>query len=239
MADKIISIVTGASRGIGEAIAFRLAKENHCIMLIGRNEEQLKVVREKILKSRVECDYFAGDVANPEFVQDSVGQIISKYGKVDHLINNAGVAVIKRLIDSDLNEFKRQIDTNLYGIYNFSKAVLLGMIKNNSGSIINISSLAGKNSFVGGTMYSASKHAVLGFAKSLLLEVREYDIRVATICPGSVDTRFIGTDSDLNPSSKGNILHPSDVADMVVAILKLPPRALASEIDLRPTNPKK
>ncbi|MDP4196214.1 MAG: SDR family NAD(P)-dependent oxidoreductase, partial [Bacteroidota bacterium] len=140
--------------------------------------------------------------------------------------------------DSKLEEFQRQINTNLYGIYNFTKAVLPGMIDRRSGSIINISSLAGKNSFVGGTMYSASKHAVMGFTKSLMLEVREYNIRTVVICPGSVESSF-GRDSSTDPRSKAQILMPEDVADVVVAVIKLPVRALMSEIDLRPTNPSK
>ena len=100
------------------------------------------------------------------------------------------------------------------------------MIEKRKGSIINIASLAGKNSFVGGSMYSATKHAVLGFARSLMLEVRQYNIKVATVCPGSVDTNFGSGGHD--PRSRGEI-----------SIINLPVRALISEIDLRPTNPQK
>jgi 3-oxoacyl-[acyl-carrier protein] reductase len=110
------------------------------------------------------------------------------------------------------------------------------MIQRKSGSIINIASLAGKNSFVGGTMYSATKHALLGFTRSLMLEVRQYDIRVAAVCPGSVYTEF---GSGLQTNRKDYILHIEDVAHAVSAIMKLPVTALMSEIDLRPTNPKK
>jgi short-subunit dehydrogenase len=140
------------------------------------------------------------------------------------------------LIESNLEDFKKQINVNLYGIYNFTKAVVDKMIERRRGSIINIASLAGKNSFVGGTMYSASKHAVLGFTRSLMLELREFNIRVAAVCPGSVATEFFG-----GPGRHPNhdkILKAEDVADSVMAILKLPVSALLSEIDLRPTNPK-
>ena len=236
MAQKDLTIVTGASRGIGKGIALRLAKEGHDLMLFGRDKTALENVNRDVLALGVKTEMFLGDAADEKFVYDSVKKILDKYGKVDHLINNAGMGILKKLVDSSLDEFKKQIDVNLYGVYNFTKAVIDNMIANRKGSIINISSLAGKNAFVGGTMYSATKHALMGFTKSLMLEVREYNIRVAAICPGSVDTHF-------NPNrdvilEKKNILLSEDVAETVVLILKMPIRALVSEIDIRPTNPK-
>lgn len=231
-----LTIVTGASRGIGKGIALRLAKENHDLMLFGRDISALKSVKEEVEKIGVSAEIFSGDAADEKFVHDSVNHIIKTHGKVDHLINNAGMGILKKLVDSTLDEFKQQIDVNLYGVYNFTKAVLPNMIKNRNGSIINISSLAGKNAFVGGTMYGATKHALMGFTKSLMLEVREYNIRVAAICPGSVDTSF-------NPNravipEKKDILLSEDVAETVALVIKMPVRAMVSEIDIRPTNPK-
>ncbi|NWF49538.1 MAG: SDR family NAD(P)-dependent oxidoreductase [Ignavibacteriaceae bacterium] len=228
-------IVTGASRGIGRAIANKFASEHKDVMLFGRDEEALETVYHEVRRFKVESEFFAGDVADEEFVNRSVKQILDKYGKVDHLINNAGMGIFKRFVDSELKDFKQQIDTNLYGIYNFTKAVVNSMISKRSGSIINISSLAGKNSFVTGTMYSAAKHAVMGFTKSLMLELREYNIRVAVVCPGSVDTEFFNT-TDIKPKLE-KILKPSDIAEIVSSIVKLPPNALMSEVDVRPTNP--
>lgn len=238
MAGTDVSIVTGAGRGIGRSIAVRLAKEGHNLIITSRTERELRSAKEEIESFGVACSYFAGDVADPHFVNNTVEEILKSYGRVDHLINNAGIGIIKKVVDSKLEEFQRQINTNLYGIYNFTKAVLPGMIDRRSGSIINISSLAGKNSFVGGAMYSASKHAVMGFTKSLMLEVREYNIRTVVICPGSVESSF-GRNSSTDPRSKGQILMPEDVADVVAVVIKLPVRALMSEIDLRPTNPSK
>jgi 3-oxoacyl-[acyl-carrier protein] reductase len=237
MAEKELSIVTGASRGIGEGIALRLAEEKHDIIIFGRDIPALKNVQKEIIKKGVECSFFSGDVADVKFVNNSIHKILDKYGKVDHLINNAGIGIMKKVVDAELEDFKKQVDANLFGVFNFSKAVLNSMIEKGKGSIINIASLAGKNSFIGGSMYSATKHAVLGFARSLLLEVRQYNIKVATICPGSVDTHFGSGGND--PRSKGEILKPEDVAEAVISIIKLPVRALISEIDLRPTNPKK
>ena len=231
-----LTIVTGASRGIGKGIALRLAKENHDLMLFGRDISALKSVKEEVEKIGVSAEIFSGDAADEKFVHDSVNHIIKTHGKVDHLINNAGMGILKKLVDSTLDEFKQQIDVNLYGVYIFTKAVLPSMIMNRNGSIINISSLAGKNAFVGGTMYGATKHALMGFTKSLMLEVREYNIRVAAICPGSVDTSF-------NPNravipEKKDILLSEDVAETVALVIKMPVRAMVSEIDIRPTNPK-
>ncbi|MFO7446349.1 MAG: SDR family NAD(P)-dependent oxidoreductase [Ignavibacteriaceae bacterium] len=236
MADKEITIVTGSNKGIGKGIALKLAEEGHNIMLFGRDADALKKAEKEVKDKGAETIVFTGDVADTDFVNKAVKQIEEKYGKVDHLINNAGMGIFKNLIDADLDDFKKQVDANLYGIFNFSKAVLPGMIKKQTGSIINIVSLAGKNSFTGGTMYSATKHAALGLTRSLMLEVRQYNIRVAAICPGSVDTDF-NFGSSMKPN-RDKVLQVEDVADSVLAILKLPARALISEIDLRPTNPK-
>lgn len=236
MSSKELTIVTGASRGIGKGIALRLAKEGHNLMLFGRDKTALENVNQEVIALGVQTETFLGDAADTKFVNESVSKIIKTYGRVDHLINNAGMGILKKFVDSSLDEFKKQIDVNLYGVYNFTKAVIGNMIANRKGSIINISSLASKNAFVGGTMYSATKHALMGFTKSLMLEVREYNIRVAAICPGSVDTHF-NPNREVIPDKK-NILLSEDVAETVVLVLKMPIRALVSEIDIRPTNPK-
>lgn len=236
MADKQISIVTGSNRGIGLGIALKLAEAGHNVMLFGRDEKALKEAHKKVTDAGSESDYFAGDVADPEFAEKSVSQIENKFGRIDHLINNAGLGIFKNLVDAELSDYKKQVEANMYGIFNFAKAVLPGMIKRRSGSIINIASLAGKNSFVGGTMYSSTKHAVLGLTRSLMLEVRQYNIRTAAICPGSVNTEF-NFGGNMNPN-RDKVLQVEDVADAVLAVIQLPVRALMSEIDLRPTNPK-
>ena len=236
MAQNDLTIVTGASRGIGKGIALRLAKEGHDLMLFGRDKSALEQVNQEVRSFAVNTEMFLGDAADQKFVHDSVQQILKNHGRIDHLINNAGMGILKKLVDSSLEEFKQQIDVNLYGVYNFTKSVINHMIENRKGSIINISSLAGKNAFVGGTMYGATKHALMGFTKSLMLEVREYNIRVAAICPGSVDTNFNPNRNEI--AEKKNILLSEDVAETVMLVLNMPIRAMVSEIDIRPTNPK-
>ncbi len=236
MNENDVTIITGASRGIGRGVAVRFASEKNKIMLFGRDADALRATRNELKPYGIENEIFTGDVSDADFVNKCVNKIIDKFGRVDHLINNAGTRIFKKVTDATLGEFKKQIDANLYGIFNLTKACLPFMIERKSGSIINIVSLAGKNSFVTGSMYSASKYAALGFTRSLMLEVREYNIRVAAVCPGSVDTQFFdGTDMKPN---RDKILKVEDIAETVLAILKLPPHALISEIDIRPTNPR-
>lgn len=234
---KEITVITGASKGIGEAIAYKFSKEGHHIVLIGKNEDKLKSVAEKIISMGGSAEFYAGSVSDKTFVDEFTSKVISKYGKIDHLINNAGIMVIKKFVDASIDEFKSQMETNMYGVFLCTKAVVAKMIERKTGSIINISSLAGKNSFVGGTMYSTTKHALMGFTKSLMLELREYNIRVAAVCPGSVKTDLL-LNSPMMPQNSEKILQPEDVAEVVLSIIKLPVRALVSEIEIRPSNPK-
>ena len=126
--------------------------------------------------------------------------------------------------------------TNLRSLYLVTRAVVPGMRRRREGTIINVASLAGRNGFVGGTAYSASKHAVLGFGRSLMLELRKEGIRVVTICPGSVDTGML-RDQPMLTSNPERILLPEDVAASILHAAQLPGRALVSELDIRPTNP--
>lgn len=128
------------------------------------------------------------------------------------------------------------MQTNMVGVFNFTKAVLNNMIENQSGAIINISSLAGKSGFVGGSTYAATKHAVMGFTRSLLLEIRKYNIKVCAVCPGSVSTDMIAN-SQLHSKNFSRILQPQDVAEVVNTVINLPIHATISEIEIRPTNP--
>ena len=232
-----VAVITGSSRGIGEAIADKFASENMDVALFGRDAEKLNDVKSKCEKKGVKVLSFAGDVADKDFVEESIRKVEGEFGKIDHLINNAGVAVFKEFVDTSLEEFQLQVNTNVYGVFNFSKAVLKGMVENGNGSIINISSLAGKNGFKKGSTYAATKHAVMGFTRSLMLEVRDKGIRVAAICPGSVVTDMI-INSELHPKSTNSLLDPSDIAQTVYSVIKLPARALVSEIEIRPANPK-
>lgn len=232
-----VSVITGASRGIGKAIALSLAGENHKVVIFGRDRDALDQTENEIRSIGSEVISYSGDVRDVDFVDNSIYDVLNRFGKIDNLINNAGFGNFKNFIDSSLQEFRDQIDVNLFGVYNFTKAVVPSMIKAKRGNIINISSLAGKNSFVGGTMYSSSKFALMGFSRSLMLELREHFIRVVLICPGSVDTEFF-MESGHSAPAKGKVLLAEDIAHTVLSVINLPERAMISEVDIRPTNPK-
>lgn len=229
------AIVTGASKGIGKSIALKLAEENFDVFIFGRNEKKLISVKRNIIKLGVNSEYFSGDVSDQDFVQKSVYEVIKKNKKIDVLVNNAGVVYFEKFVDSKLEHFTEQFNTNVIGVYNFSKAVINNMLKNKSGTIINIVSQAGKFGFQYGTTYSATKHAVMGFSKSLHLEVRRSNVRVITICPGSVDTEMI-VDSPVHKNAN-QLLKPENIAEIAFSVINLPEFALVSDLDIRPTNP--
>ena len=165
-----------------------------------------------------------------------IERTISTFGRIDILVNNAGVGFFSKVSDLETAEFDRMFSTNMRGVFLCTKSVLPTMIQQRSGDVVNISSLAGRNAFVGGAAYAATKWALIGFARSLMLEVRQYDIRVITICPGSVDTGF---DARPETGRKDASRTPKaqDIADVVLNALRMPRNVMVSEIDVRPTNP--
>ena len=235
MLAKKSAIVTGASRGIGRAVAIKLAEEGYDIACFGRDIKKLKSLQTILNKKGVNSLLFSGNVADPEFVDRSIQKTLKKFVKIDVLVNNAGLAIFKKFTETDLKDFQNQIDTNVIGVFNFCKATLIPMIKRQKGTIINIVSLAGKNGFQYGTSYAATKHAVMGFSKSLMLEVRKENVRVIAICPGSVETEMIAA-SPIHKNTN-QVLKPSDIADTVSLAVNLPDRALISELEIRPNNP--
>jgi 3-oxoacyl-[acyl-carrier protein] reductase len=235
--DSPVTIVTGATRGIGKAIALKLADEGHNLALVGRDSSLLGRLSDHLKNKVPLVSIYTGDVKEPDFAEECVNSVMGQFDRVDNLINNAGVAHFTLFRDSTFDELKAQIETNLYGVYNFTKAVIPGMINKKRGTIINVSSIAGKNGFVRGTTYAASKHALMGFTKSLMMEVREHNIRVSAVCPGSVNTDMI-IDTPVQPEKIEKVLNPEDIAEVVSTILSLPANAMVSEVEVRPTNTK-
>jgi NADP-dependent 3-hydroxy acid dehydrogenase YdfG len=165
----------------------------------------------------------------------SLQDTIDKCGTIDILVNNAGVGVFKEAVDLQVDEFDQMWNLNMRGTFLMTRAVLGRMIQARSGSVVNICSLAGKTGLRGGSGYAASKRAMRGFANSLMFEVREHNIRVITIFPGSVDTSF----SSNNNKHVPGIPTPQDIASTVAFAVTAPEHAMFSEIDVRPTNPPK
>ena len=231
-----VALVTGATAGIGRAIAFALGREGYAVGVCARSPGPVQSLLADLKKAGISAAGREADVADPPAVAELVRHVTKELGPVDVLINNAGVGYLKPFAELTLEEWDRTMATNLRSMYLVTREVLPAMRSRKHGAVINIASLAGKNAVVGGTAYAASKHAVLGFSKSLMLEVRKEGVRVASICPGSVATGF-GKGRTVPKISREGVLAPEDVADAVIATLRLPERALMSEIDLRPSNP--
>lgn len=231
--DQQIAIVTGGSKGIGKAISAVLARQGAHVVVVAREEARLKDAVSELQREGLRASSFAADVSSEQQVSSLVGKTVKEFGRIDILVNNAGVGVFKHVSEMSVAEFDMMWNVNMRGVFLATKAVLPHMMKVRSGNIVNISSLAGKNINKGGAGYGATKWALRGFAGSLMLEVREFNIRVVTVFPGSVDTAF---------SSAGkhgsHITQPEDVAAAVLFAVSAPGRTMFSEIDVRPTIPK-
>jgi 3-oxoacyl-[acyl-carrier protein] reductase len=231
-----VAFITGATRGIGRALAFAFGQAGYQVGVCARGEEDVRGLVDELGRAGFPAAGHPADVGVPDDVKAAVRQVTGQLGPVDVLINNAGIGVLKPLVELTLDDWDRTMSTNLRSLYLVTRAVLPSMLERGQGIIVNIASLAGKNALVGGTAYAASKHAVLGFSKSLMLEVRKQGVRVVAVCPGTVHTEF-GSERTVPKISREGTLLPEDVAQVVLDAVRLPSRALASEIDLRPANP--
>ena len=230
------ALITGATEGIGRATAFALGRAGYRVGVCARTAAKVKQLVKELQGEGFEAAGATSDVGNADQVARMVDQIVHSLGNVDVLINNAGVLIGKPFEELTLEEWDTTMNTNVRSLFLVTRAVLPGMRKRRHGSIVNVASLAGRNGFVGGTAYTASKHAVLGFSRSLMLEVRKDNVRVIAVCPGSVDTSMLRDQPMLKPEPS-RILQPEDVAGTILQVLTLPERALVSELDIRPTNP--
>ena len=236
MSTRSTAFVTGATQGIGRATAFALGRAGYRVGVCARTASKVEAIVSELRAEGIEAAGAAADVADPEQVRRSVALVVAQLGEVGVLVNNAGVLIARPFEELTLEDWDVTMATNLRSLYLVTREVLPGMRRRREGTIVNVASLAGRNGFVGGTAYTASKHAVLGFARSLMLEVRKDGVRVVTVCPGSVDTGMLVDQPMLTPDRE-RILQPEDVADAILQAIRLPARALVSELDIRPTNP--
>ncbi|MBD3226256.1 MAG: SDR family NAD(P)-dependent oxidoreductase [Caldithrix sp.] len=238
MSQPNVALITGASKGIGRSIAIKFAQEGLNVAITARNEKGLRETAKLIQNNGgPEPLVVAGDLTDLSQIPGIVEKVKNEWGHIDVLVNNAGVGFLKPFLELNVDEFQTMMDLNMRAVFAITQKVVPLMMEQQSGTIINIASLAGKNGFKGGTGYAASKWALRGFAQCLMPEVREHDIRVVTIFPGSVDTRF-GDSSSSNPLSKNKMM-PEDIADTAYSAFVMPQRTMVSEIDMRPSNPNK
>jgi NAD(P)-dependent dehydrogenase (short-subunit alcohol dehydrogenase family) len=236
MSTRSTAFVTGATQGIGRATAFALGRAGYRVGICARTDAKVEAVVAELRAEGIEAAGAAADVADPEQVRRAVAQVVAQLGEIGVLVNNAGVLIARPFEEITLEDWDVTMATNLRSLYLVTREVLPGMRRRREGTIVNVASLAGRNGFAGGTAYTASKHAVLGFARSLMLEVRKDGVRVVTVCPGSVDTDLL-VDQPMLAPNRERILQPEDVADAILQAVRLPGRALVSELDIRPTNP--
>ena len=230
------ALVTGATHGIGRATAFALGRAGYRVGVCARTAAKVDALVAELEAEGIRAAGAAADVGEPVQVSAAVERVVAALGDVGLLVNNAGVLIARPFEELTLEDWDGTMRTNLRSLFLVTRAVLPAMRRRREGTIVNVASLAGRNGFAGGTAYTASKHAVLGFARSLMLEVRKEGIRVLTICPGSVDTGML-RDQPMLKSTPDRILRPEDVADAILHAVRLPGRAMVSELDIRPTNP--
>ncbi len=227
-----VALVTGGSRGIGRAIAHRLAALGASVAICGRDRAALEESAASLEKLGVRCFSAIADVTNAAQVTDLVTKTESALGPISILVNNAGMGLFGPAQEKTEAEWDRVLDTNLKSVFLVSRAVAPSMIRRGSGDIINISSLAGKNTFAGGGIYCASKWGLMGLSGCMMEDLRAHGIRVSVICPGSVATEFSGS----RPKDPSKTLSPEDVAHAVEAIVTQGPGSFLSEIHLRPVR---
>jgi 3-oxoacyl-[acyl-carrier protein] reductase len=231
------AIITGGGRGLGKATAIAFAKEGIDLAITGRNEATLKETVSELEAFGIKAIYSVFDVGNYEDVKSSIKSIVKTLGSVDILVNNAGIAAFGTFNDMEISQWSQIIQTNLMGMYYVTKEVLPYLISQNEGDIINVASTAGLSGNANTSAYSASKFAVIGMSDSLMKEVRKNNIRVCTLTPSTIASDMSIDLGIANKDSQDRVLQPEDFAELIVAGLKLPRRALLKSASLWSTNP--
>jgi 3-oxoacyl-[acyl-carrier protein] reductase len=233
---KQVAIVTGAGRGIGEAVAHRLARMGASVVLTARDRARLSALQAAIEKQGGRAMQIPVELTDEKAVAAFGERVAKEYGRCDILVNNAGVgAAGKPLVELTPEEWGRVLDTNLRAPYLMIRAFAPLMIAARSGHIINISSLAGKNPLPNGAAYAASKWGLNGLTYSVAEELRQYGVRVSVIAPGSVDTSFGSGQAPGQGKDRSKMVQPADVAHVVATIVTQAPNSFVSEVLLRPT----
>ena len=225
-----VALVTGGSRGIGRAIALRLAHLGASLAICGRNPEAVAAAEADLKKATSQVYSQIADVSQSASVNALVNKTEAALGPISILVNNAGIGLFGPAHEKTETDWDRVLDTNLKGVFLVSCAVVPSMIRRGAGDIINISSLAGRNAFAGGGIYCASKWGLQGLSACMAEDLREHGIRVSVICPGSVATGF----SPRGSKDPSKVLSPEDVAHAVAMIVTQAPQSFLSEIHIRP-----
>ncbi|HEY3202574.1 MAG TPA: SDR family oxidoreductase [Thermoanaerobaculia bacterium] len=231
-----VAVVTGGTRGIGEAIARRLAADGFAVFVSGSTEKSTKAALARFAKEGLSIRGFAADARREGDQKRLVESVAREGGRLDVLVNNAGIGHFDSVDRLPPEKFRAVVETNLFGpFYAIHYAAPL-MKRNGGGFIVNIASLAAVNAFAGGSAYNASKFGLLGFSEAAMIDLRHDGIRMATVLPGSVATAWGHSHGNRDNSW---MLAPEDVAEAVADLVRFPDRAIPSRIDLRPSRPPK
>jgi 3-oxoacyl-[acyl-carrier protein] reductase len=225
-----VAVVTGASRGIGRAIAIRLAKLGASVAICGRDAQALASAESDLKELGTMVYSQVADVTRASDVTSFIGKAINALGPITIVINNAGTGLFGPAHEKTEADWDRVLNTNLKSVFLVSREVAPSMVRRGKGDIVNISSLAGRNAFAGGGIYCASKWGLQGLSACMAEDLRDHGIRVSTVCPGSVATDFSGS----KPKDSSKALSADDVAHAVAAILTQSPQSFVSEVQLRP-----
>ena len=229
------ALVTGAGRGIGATIALALAGSGCRLVLAARTESELEEVAAGILATGQKAVIVPTDLTRPDQVHALAARVEKEFGGVDILINNAGGAIFRPVIETSESEFERTIELNLTSVFRLTRALLPGMLARRRGHIVMIASTAARRGFANGSAYVAAKFGLNGFAQSLFYEVRGSGLRVTTLFPSSVNTdlmRNLGPGQNLD-----RMIQAEDIALAVLAALRTDDRATIKEIEVWGTNP--
>lgn len=230
------ALITGAGKGIGKAIAIALAKEGVNVILVSRTQADVDQLADQTSNLGVKSLALAADVSDINSINSAVEKAFAEFKTIDILINNAGIAAFGNFLTLEPTEWEKIIQVNLMGTYYTTRAILPNMIERQTGDIINISSTAGLNGNALTSAYSASKFAVLGLTDSLMQEVRKYNIRVTALTPSTVATDM-AKDLNLTDGNPDKVMQSEDIAELIIAQLKLSSRVFIKNSSIWSTNP--
>ena len=230
------ALITGAGKGIGKAIAIALAKEGVNVILVSRTQADVDQLADETNVLGVKSLALSADVSDINSINSAVEKALAEFKHIDILINSAGIASFGKFLDLEPAAFEKIIQVNLMGTYYATRAVIPNMIERQTGDIINISSTAGLNGNALTSAYSASKFAVLGLTDSLMQEMRKHNIRVTALTPSTVATDM-AKDLNLTDGNPEKVMQSEDIAELVVAQLKLNRRVFIKNSSIWSTNP--
>jgi len=238
-----ITLITGATAGIGRATAFKLAEDKHNLIITGRREERLKDLKEEIENEYGVSVYFLPfDVRNKKEVSEAVDALPKDWQNIDVLVNNAGLAVgLNHVQDGETEDWERMIDTNIKGLLYITRKVAPLMVEKENGHIVNVGSIAGRQVYEYGNVYCATKHAVDALSKSMRIDMLKYNIKVTQIAPGMAETefslvRFKGDEEKAKNAYTGfKALESEDVANVIAFAVNQPPHVTLNDIEITPT----